>query len=84
MAQNSAKEDEYINKENSEQKAAAESKQKEEDFGYSLYPERSSSKYKQGSVGESLFTFKHKCQIMLHFAVNTSKGTAVVCTRASR
>lgn len=75
-----SKENEYINK---EQKAAADSKQKEEDFGYSLYPERGSSKFKQGSIGESLFTFKHKCQIMLQFAMDTSKGTAAVCTHVS-
>ncbi|XP_016367595.1 mitochondrial inner membrane protease ATP23 homolog isoform X2 [Sinocyclocheilus rhinocerous] len=76
MAQNRAKGDEFINKEPlqeaGEQKAAAESKQKEEDFGYSLYPERGSSKFKQGSIGESLFTFKHKCLIMLQVATDTS------------
>ncbi|KAL0196570.1 hypothetical protein M9458_010142, partial [Cirrhinus mrigala] len=78
MAQNRAKEDDYSNKEPlqdnkvpEEQKAAAESKEKEEELGYSLYPERNSSKYKQGSIGESLFTFKHKCQIMLQFAMDT-------------
>uniref|UniRef100_A0A8C2GNX0 Mitochondrial inner membrane protease ATP23 n=1 Tax=Cyprinus carpio TaxID=7962 RepID=A0A8C2GNX0_CYPCA len=79
MAQNSAKGDEFINKEPLQEKkeaeqqtAAAESKQKEEDFGYGLYPERSSSKFKQGSIGESLFTFKHKCHIMLQVAMDTS------------
>ncbi|KAK2893151.1 hypothetical protein QQF64_034883 [Cirrhinus molitorella] len=79
MDQNSAKEDGSSNKgplqdtkEPEKQKAAAESKQKEEDLGYSLYPERNSSKYAQGSIGESLFTFKHKCQIMLQFAMDTS------------
>jgi len=49
---------------------------KDENYGYSLYPERSGSKYKQGSIGESLFTFKHKCQLMLQFAMDTSKGTS--------
>lgn len=55
-------------------------KPKEEDYGYSLYPERTGSKYKQGSIGESLFTFKHKCHIMLQFAMDTSKGTSSVFT----
>ncbi|KAK7150162.1 hypothetical protein R3I94_009464 [Phoxinus phoxinus] len=45
---------------------------KAEDHGYRLYPERSGSKYKQGSIGQSLFTFKHKCHIMLQFAMDTS------------
>lgn len=53
-----------------------ESDAKDESYGYSLYPERSGSRYKQGSIGESLFTFKHKCHIMLQFAMDTSKGTS--------
>lgn len=56
---------------------------KQEDYGYSLYPERSGSKYKQGSIGESLFTFKHKCHIMLQFAMDTSKGTSSVRVHAA-
>ncbi|KAJ8245473.1 hypothetical protein GJAV_G00271120 [Gymnothorax javanicus] len=46
--------------------------QQEEDFGYSLFPDRNSKKYAKGSIAESLFTFNKKCQIMLHFALETS------------
>ncbi|XP_037315803.1 mitochondrial inner membrane protease ATP23 homolog [Pungitius pungitius] len=44
----------------------------EEDYGYDLFPERNSAKYKGKSFKESLFTFNHKCQIMLQFAMETS------------
>uniref|UniRef100_A0A3P8WID8 Mitochondrial inner membrane protease ATP23 n=2 Tax=Cynoglossus semilaevis TaxID=244447 RepID=A0A3P8WID8_CYNSE len=43
-----------------------------EDYGYDLFPERKGSRLKKGSVAERLFTFNHKCQAMLHFAVNSS------------
>ncbi|XP_020490447.1 mitochondrial inner membrane protease ATP23 homolog [Labrus bergylta] len=44
----------------------------EEDYGYDLFPERTKSKYAKGSIAESLFTFNNKCQVMLHFAMETS------------
>lgn len=44
----------------------------EEEYGYNLFPERNTGKYKKGSIGESLFTFNHKCQVMLQFAMETS------------
>ncbi|KAK1789535.1 hypothetical protein P4O66_015449 [Electrophorus voltai] len=47
-------------------------KEQDEDYGYNLFPERKKSKYKKGSIGESLFTFNHKCHIMLQFAIQTS------------
>ncbi|KAM6896801.1 mitochondrial inner membrane protease ATP23 homolog [Lycodopsis pacificus] len=43
----------------------------EEEYGYDLFPERNSAKYK-GRLTESLFTFNHKCQVMLQFATETS------------
>lgn len=45
----------------------------EEDYGYDLFPERNSAKYKAKSIKESLFTFNHKCQVMLQFAMETSE-----------
>ncbi|XP_048863368.1 mitochondrial inner membrane protease ATP23 homolog [Brienomyrus brachyistius] len=51
---------------------ARESEQKDEDYGYGLFPKRKEGKYKKGSLGESLFTFHNKCQVMLHFALETS------------
>lgn len=47
----------------------------EEDYGYDLFPERNTAKYKKGSIGESLFTFNHKCQVMLQFAMETSESS---------
>ncbi|RXM97544.1 Mitochondrial inner membrane protease ATP23-like [Acipenser ruthenus] len=47
-------------------------KQNEEDYGYQLFPERNSGRFKKGSVAESLFTFNHKCQVMLKVALDTS------------
>lgn len=47
-------------------------KQKEE-YGYDLFPERNAEKYKKGSIGQSMFTFNHKCQVMLQFAMETSE-----------
>ncbi|XP_062238891.1 mitochondrial inner membrane protease ATP23 homolog [Platichthys flesus] len=44
----------------------------EEEYGYDLFPERNSPKYKKGSFAENLFTFNHKCQIMLQVATDTS------------
>ncbi|XP_070976982.1 mitochondrial inner membrane protease ATP23 homolog isoform X3 [Oncorhynchus clarkii lewisi] len=44
----------------------------EEDYGYNLFPERNSGKFQKGSIAESLFTFNHKCQVMLQFAMETS------------
>lgn len=45
----------------------------EEEYGYDLFPERNTGKYKKGSIAESLFTFNHKCQVMLQFAMETSE-----------
>ncbi|XP_062850760.1 mitochondrial inner membrane protease ATP23 homolog [Trichomycterus rosablanca] len=47
-------------------------KDQNDDYGYNLFPERKKSKYKKGSIGESLFTFNHKCQVMLQFALETN------------
>ncbi|XP_021432912.2 mitochondrial inner membrane protease ATP23 homolog isoform X3 [Oncorhynchus mykiss] len=47
-------------------------KPQEEDYGYNLFPERNSGKFQKGSIAESLFTFNHKCQVMLQFAMETS------------
>ncbi|KAG7234545.1 hypothetical protein INR49_003931 [Caranx melampygus] len=44
----------------------------EDEYGYDLFPERNRGKYKKGSIAESLFTFNHKCQVMLQFAMETS------------
>lgn len=45
----------------------------EGEYGYDLFPERSKEQYKKRSIGESLFTFNHKCQVMLQFAMETSE-----------
>lgn len=45
----------------------------EGEYGYDLFPERNRGKYKKGSIAESLFTFNHKCQVMLQFAMETSE-----------
>ncbi|XP_070710075.1 mitochondrial inner membrane protease ATP23 homolog [Pempheris klunzingeri] len=44
----------------------------EEEYGYDLFPERNKGKVKKGSIAESLFTFNHKCQLMLKYAMDTS------------
>lgn len=44
-----------------------------EEYGYDLFPERNAGTYDKGSIGQSLFTFHHKCQVMLQFAMETSK-----------
>lgn len=49
-----------------------ETKEEEEQYGYDLFPERKEEKLKGGSIGKSLFTFNHKCQVMLQIAVDTS------------
>ncbi|KAM9467651.1 mitochondrial inner membrane protease ATP23 homolog isoform 1-T1 [Clarias gariepinus] len=53
-------------------------KEQNDDYGYNLFPERKKSKYQKGSIGESLFTFNHKCQIMLHVAVETNPYAKVL------
>ncbi|KAG7320205.1 hypothetical protein KOW79_016058 [Hemibagrus wyckioides] len=53
-------------------------KEQNDDYGYNLFPERKKSKYQKGSIGESLFTFSHKCQIMLHVAVETNPYAKVL------
>lgn len=45
----------------------------EDEYGYNLFPERNRGKYKKNSIGESLFTFNHKCRVMLQFAMETSE-----------
>uniref|UniRef100_A0A668SQI2 Mitochondrial inner membrane protease ATP23 n=1 Tax=Oreochromis aureus TaxID=47969 RepID=A0A668SQI2_OREAU len=45
----------------------------EEEYGYDLFPERKPGEHKKTSIAESLFTFNHKCQVMLQFAVETSE-----------
>uniref|UniRef100_A0A3Q3IGG0 Mitochondrial inner membrane protease ATP23 n=1 Tax=Monopterus albus TaxID=43700 RepID=A0A3Q3IGG0_MONAL len=44
----------------------------EGEYGYELFPHRNMGKNKQGSIAEGQFTFNHKCQIMLQFAMETS------------
>lgn len=73
------KENLFSNKQASDENKAADSERKEDDYGYSLYPGRTRSKYKEGSIGESLFTFKHKCHIMLQVTLDTSKTTSHLC-----
>uniref|UniRef100_A0A452IA78 Mitochondrial inner membrane protease ATP23 n=1 Tax=Gopherus agassizii TaxID=38772 RepID=A0A452IA78_9SAUR len=44
-----------------------------EDFGYRLFPERrSEAKPPRSFLSTSLFTFNHKCQLMLKIALDTS------------
>uniref|UniRef100_A0A3B4XLS9 Mitochondrial inner membrane protease ATP23 n=1 Tax=Seriola lalandi dorsalis TaxID=1841481 RepID=A0A3B4XLS9_SERLL len=45
----------------------------EDDYGYDLFPERNTGKYKKGSIAQSLFTFNHKCQVMLQFLITLLK-----------
>lgn len=47
-------------------------KQQEEDYGYDLYPDRTTAEQKSPSLKQSLFTFNHKCRVMLQFAMETS------------
>ncbi|XP_043934434.1 mitochondrial inner membrane protease ATP23 homolog [Protopterus annectens] len=49
-----------------------EHKEENQDQGYHLFPERQGGRYRKGSVAESVFTFKHKCQFMLKVAMDTS------------
>ncbi|XP_032361116.1 mitochondrial inner membrane protease ATP23 homolog [Etheostoma spectabile] len=44
----------------------------EEEYGYNLFPERNRGNNKESSITQSLFTFNHKCQVMLQFAMETS------------
>lgn len=44
----------------------------EGDRGYGLFPQHKGSKDKKGLLAESLFTFNHKCQLMLKVALDTS------------
>lgn len=44
----------------------------DEEYGYDLFPDRNKGKYKTGSITNSLFTFNHKCQVMLEIAMDTS------------
>ncbi|XP_076862557.1 mitochondrial inner membrane protease ATP23 homolog [Brachyhypopomus gauderio] len=48
------------------------SKEQDDDYDYNIFPESKKSKCKRKPTGESLFTFNHKCQVMLQFAVETS------------
>ncbi|MEE6480736.1 hypothetical protein FKM82_012658 [Ascaphus truei] len=49
-----------------------EKKLEDEDHGYHLFPERHSGEGKKGLLAKSLFTFNHKCQVMLRIALDTS------------
>ncbi|XP_017296703.1 mitochondrial inner membrane protease ATP23 homolog [Kryptolebias marmoratus] len=44
----------------------------DEDYGYDIIPDRTTEKTKKQFIRESQFTFNHKCQNMLHFAMETS------------
>lgn len=46
-------------------------KQDEEEYGYDLFPDRN-PKDKKEYLAQSLFTFNHKCRVMLQFAMETS------------
>ncbi|KAG2459983.1 mitochondrial inner membrane protease ATP23 homolog isoform X1 [Polypterus senegalus] len=46
--------------------------EKDEDYGYQLFPDRHNETSKRSALGTSLFTFKHKCQVMLRIALDTS------------
>ncbi|XP_064417650.1 mitochondrial inner membrane protease ATP23 homolog isoform X2 [Latimeria chalumnae] len=46
--------------------------EEEEQYGYQLFPERQGGRFKKGSLAESVFTFRHKCQVMLKIALDTS------------
>uniref|UniRef100_A0A3P9LU92 Mitochondrial inner membrane protease ATP23 n=1 Tax=Oryzias latipes TaxID=8090 RepID=A0A3P9LU92_ORYLA len=46
-------------------------KQKEE-YGYDLFPERNEGKHSKTLLKDSLLAFNHKCQFMLHVAMETS------------
>ncbi|XP_037552195.1 mitochondrial inner membrane protease ATP23 homolog [Nematolebias whitei] len=45
---------------------------KEEDYIYEPTPERNTQKTMTNFITTSLFTMNHKCQLMLHFAMETS------------
>ena len=45
----------------------------DDDYGYNLFPDRNTAKSKKAFITQSLFTFNHKCQVMLQFAMETSK-----------
>ncbi|XP_048404539.1 mitochondrial inner membrane protease ATP23 homolog isoform X2 [Stegostoma tigrinum] len=46
--------------------------EEKEDYGYGLFPEHQSEKARKGLLAESLFTFNHKCRVMLQVALDTS------------
>ncbi|XP_047431462.1 mitochondrial inner membrane protease ATP23 homolog [Mugil cephalus] len=43
----------------------------EEEYGYDLFPKRKTDS-KPSAIAQSLFTFNHKCQVMLQLALDTS------------
>ncbi|XP_038636899.1 mitochondrial inner membrane protease ATP23 homolog isoform X1 [Scyliorhinus canicula] len=45
---------------------------KEEDYGYSLFPEHQTGKPKRGLLAESILTFNHRCRVMLQVTLDTS------------
>ncbi|KAE8615738.1 hypothetical protein XENTR_v10008600 [Xenopus tropicalis] len=50
-----------------------EKKIEQDELGYQLFPERGNGdRKKQGLLSKSLFTFNHKCQVMLKIALDTS------------
>lgn len=53
--------------------ATMDKSKQEEDYGYHLFPTRNKEKQTNSSLSESLFTFNHKCQVMLRFAMETSE-----------
>ncbi|XP_072235221.1 mitochondrial inner membrane protease ATP23 homolog [Leuresthes tenuis] len=44
----------------------------DEEYGYDLFPERNKGTHQEKSLGQKLFTFNHKCQVMLQFSIETS------------
>uniref|UniRef100_A0A8C5CHU8 Mitochondrial inner membrane protease ATP23 n=2 Tax=Gadus morhua TaxID=8049 RepID=A0A8C5CHU8_GADMO len=48
------------------------STKQDDDYGYNLFPDRNTAKSKKAFITQSLFTFNHKCQVMLQFAMETS------------
>lgn len=57
--------------------ATMDKSKQEEDYGYHLFPTRNKEKQTKTSLSESLFTFNHKCQVMLRFAMETSEYCSV-------
>ncbi|MBN3313585.1 ATP23 protease, partial [Atractosteus spatula] len=56
----------------------------EEDYGYQLFPERNTQTFKKGSFAKNLFTYNHKCQVMLKFTLDTSPYAKLLLSAMKR